>query len=366
MDLLERLYNDPKEGFIGADKIYRKAKAIDSSITKRQVVEWYKNQSFNQQFSINNKKRFDEFKIASDNPNEWQIDLAFWKKQPILSAVNINSRIGYAQLLKDKRSPTVKRAIEDFTNKHVVSAVFSDNGTEFTNNLTEKFFKDKSITHANAFAGDHTVLGKIDRFIRTIKMRLSTMKEAKHFSNITQKILDDIIANYNNTYHTSIKATPNQMKGKVIFDEIDHNKRIVEEVNKSIPIGSFVRYRLKSKTFQKEAAKWSKVVYEVMGLDGLKMKIKSKNNHVRFNPVNDLLIVNSEPNNADLKNNAIWEVEEVLDHKKLKNSKYKFLIKWLNHKEPTWEPQSNLRLVQKNRMSKLERDYFKSKGLETE
>jgi hypothetical protein len=98
--LLSKLYYDPKTGFIGANKLYKKAKelialtnesersattqtrreSIDKNITLKQVYDWYKTQTIIQEHS-NEKKRYPEFKIASDNPNEWQIDLAFWEKQ---------------------------------------------------------------------------------------------------------------------------------------------------------------------------------------------------------------------------------------------------------------------------------------------
>lgn len=356
--LLHKLYFNPLTGFIASDKLYRKANAIDKSITKKQVNEWYRKQTSIQKFSNHSKKRFSEFNIASDNPNEWQIDLAFWEKKPILIAVNINSRIGFAKLIKDKRAETINNAVEQLLRKYDVSAFMSDNGSEFTNNIVENFFKSNSITHANSFVGDHTVLGKIDRFIRTLKFRLTKMKESTYFKTLTQKILNDAIINYNNTYHSSIEATPNEMKGKVMFNEIEHNKNIVKQIQKEVPIGSLVRYRLKSKVFQKEGAKWSSVVYEVIGLDGLKMKIKSKNNHVIFAPVNDLKIVDASINNAPEDPNQLWEVEKIIDHQKQRNGKYKYLIKWIGYNDPSWESQDNLRLINKNEMSQLEKDYF--------
>lgn len=357
--LLTQLYYDPKTGFIGATKLYQKAKAIDKNITLKQVKEWYKTQGSIQQYSNQNKK-YPEFKITSNNPNEWQMDLAFWKKQPILITVNINSRIGYAKLLKNKQAATVQKAIDQFITEHKVSALMSDNGSEFTNQTVEKFFDRNSITHANSIPGDHTVLGKIDRFIRTIKARLTKMQDTMGFKKLTQKLLNDAIANYNNTTHSSINATPNEMEGRVIFDEIEHNKRVVKQVQKGIPTGSIVRYRLNPKPFEKEGARFSKAVYEVIGLDGLKMRIKLKNNHVLYKPINDLKIVKAEQSEAAIENNQIWEVSKIVDHKTLKNGKHKYLVKWVGYDDSfnTWEPQDNLRLVNKNRMSTVEKQYW--------
>lgn len=357
--LLQKLYFDPKSGYISSEKLYEKAKVIDPSITLKKVKAWYSEQPVIQIHSAVSTPRTQEFKIASNNPNEWQMDLAFWDKQPILITVNINSRIGYAKLLANKRADTVLKALEDFISNNTVTAVMSDNGSEFLNDRVKRFFKEKSITHANSIAGDHTVLGKIDRFIRTIKARLTKMKDSIKFKKLTQKLLNDAIYNYNNTTHSSIDATPNQMKGRVMFNEIEHNKEVIKKVQKALPPGSLVRYKLQSKTFDKEGAKWSQTVYEVIGLDGLKMRIKSKNNKILFKPVNDLKIVKSEQTNA-LEEGGIWEVEKILNYRKLPSGKVKYLLKWKGYAEPTWEPESNLRLVNKNLMSQLEKNYFSS------
>ena len=114
------------------------------------------------------------------------MDLAFWQKQPILIAININSRIGYGKLLPNKQSDTVQKAIDQFITEHRVTALMSDNGSEFTNGKVESFLHKNSITHANSIAGDHTVLGKIDRFIRTIKGRLTKMKDLFRFKKLTK------------------------------------------------------------------------------------------------------------------------------------------------------------------------------------
>ncbi|GMF37455.1 unnamed protein product [Phytophthora fragariaefolia] len=167
--------------------------------------------------------------IASNNPNEWQMDLAFWEKQPILISVNINSKIGFAKLLINKRAETALKAIEDFVGKNQVSAIFSDNGSEFINKSVESFFDEHSISHGNLIAGDHTVLGKIDRFIRTIKSKLTKMKHINRFKKLTQSILNEAIANYNNTHHSAINATPLEMRGKVMLDDIEYNKRLVKK-----------------------------------------------------------------------------------------------------------------------------------------
>jgi len=355
--LLKKLYYDPKIGFISATALYKKAKELNNSITLKQVRDWYKKQTDIQQHSAQNKK-FPEFKIASNNPNSWQMDLAFWQKQPIFIAININSRIGFAKLLKNKTAPVVRKAIEEFLSRNKTHSFTSDNGNEFMNKKVQELLTKEHISHYAGESGDHTILGKVDRFIRTLKSRLTKMFETGIFKKLTQKHLNDAISNYNDTEHSSIHATPNEMKGKVIFSENDHNQNVAKQVLESIPIGSKVRYKLKPKNpFQKEGAKYSKSVYEFIGLDGLKTHLRSKNNHVVYKPVNDIKIVEAQTTDADGRANDIYEAEKILSHKKLKNGQYKYLVKWADGSE-SWEPQKNLRIFNKNQMSQLEKNYF--------
>lgn len=42
----------------------------------------------------------------------------------------------------------------------------------------------------------------------------------------------------------------------------------------------------------------------------------------------------------------------------MKNGKNRYLVKWKGFDETTWEPQDNLRLINKNKMSTAEEIYF--------
>lgn len=175
---------------------------------------------------------------------------------------------------------------------------------------------------------------------------------------VTNKLLDDVISNYNNTAHRSIGMTPNDAKGIDIDSELEHNKKAMQELDNKLSVSSNVLYRLKKKNFDKEAARWSKAVYQVVGIDGYRVEIRSKNSHSLYKAPNDLKLVNAKATDATINKGEVVEVEEVLYHKKMKNGKYQYLIKWVGMDEPTWESQDNLRLVNKNKRSKLEVAYW--------
>lgn len=55
-ELLQKLYYNPQTGFQGLDKLYRKAKLIDSKVTKKKVKQWLDQQA-TQQITTEQKKK---------------------------------------------------------------------------------------------------------------------------------------------------------------------------------------------------------------------------------------------------------------------------------------------------------------------
>jgi outer membrane protein OmpA-like peptidoglycan-associated protein len=70
-------------------------------------------------------------------------------------------------------------------------------------------------------------------------------------------------------------------------------------------------------------------------------------------------MVNDATTDAPSAKNQVFEAEKILDHKKMRSGKYKYLVKWVGHGDSTWEPQDNLRLINKNKRSTLETEYWK-------
>ncbi|GMF37156.1 unnamed protein product [Phytophthora lilii] len=155
-------------------------------------------------------------------------------KRPILTAININSRLRYAKLLSNKTAATVLAALKAFVHLHTVDILTGDNGSEFMNSQVQEFFQTKKIEHYNNEPGDHGTMGKIERFNRTLKQRLTKMSPKR----ITQKLITDVIENYNTTFHRSIGMTPNEAKGKVMDADLSHNQVEAERIEKEFDVGS--------------------------------------------------------------------------------------------------------------------------------
>jgi hypothetical protein len=361
-ELLERLYNNPETGLISADKLYKKAKQIDATITRKIVNTFYKSYSQTQMSSVKRDKE-PHFKIVSHNPDSWQIDLMFFKDKIVLVGININSRVGYLRLLADKKQDTVLDAIKDFVTKKKVKVITSDNGSEFYNRRVNNYLRQNSIRQFNAAPGDHSILGLVDRFIRTIKQRLTKIRNIK----LDQKLLDKVVSNYNNTFHSSLNATPKQKQGVVNDDDIVYNMQLMNDVADKYQVGKHVRYKLeKENPFAKESSnKWSESVYKIINIDGYKLELRSKNGHTLYKSPNDVILVDADITEAtgNSKDN-IYEAEKILSHKYVgrgSKKQIRYLVLWTDGTQ-TYEPEKNLRLVEKNKPSMLEEAYFKQVG----
>jgi len=85
------------------------------------------------------------------------------------------------------------------------------------------------------------------------------------------KVLPDVIENYNNTYHRSIKATPNEIwEGK---KENPIERKVVESVLKK---GMHVRIKTKKSVFDKgDVQTFSRDIYEIIEKTGKKNTLKN-------------------------------------------------------------------------------------------
>jgi transposase InsO family protein len=76
----------------------------------------------------------------------------------------------------------------------------SDNGTEFLNHSFQSLLKSRGVRHITVHVGDHNRQGLIERFNRTLESIIALYQESRK-SNRYVNVLEDIVFNYNHTYH---------------------------------------------------------------------------------------------------------------------------------------------------------------------
>jgi hypothetical protein len=128
-ELLKKLYYKDLT-FGGVQNLYKKAKEAHPKITLKIVKEWLDKQ---QAAQLNNKPviKYDFKPIYSEQPYAFQIDLTFfprYKKQNennwvLFTAININTRFGYAYYAKDKESSTIINFITDLEKKTIINVL---------------------------------------------------------------------------------------------------------------------------------------------------------------------------------------------------------------------------------------------------
>ena len=109
-----------------------------------------------------------------------------------------------------------------------------DKGSEFYSSSFKKWLKDNDIEMYSTHNEGKSVVA--ERFIRTLKNKIY-----KHMTAVSKNVyidkLDDIVNEYNNTYHRTIKMKPIEVKNNTYIDSI-------KEVNDKDPkfkVGDHVR-----------------------------------------------------------------------------------------------------------------------------
>lgn len=290
-ELLKEIYYDPVSGYIGAKKLYEKAKIRDPTIKLKQVQEWLKEQPVYQIHKEDPSKK-NYLPIFSNTSKSFQIDLSFIPKYKkvnkgywiMLTAININTRLGYAYKMKSKTE--IYETILEFIRDAKPKTITSDQGSEFINKRVQDLFKDNNIEYHKVQAGDKHITGKVERFNRTIKERLNKYMTHRE-SPMWFDVLDDVIENYNNTVHSSIGQTPNSVspedEERIIKEEMLKTRAIINSRDK-IKEGDTVRVPLKKKIFDKGEPRYSTTTHTVTEINstGNAVKVSGKSNTYKY------------------------------------------------------------------------------------
>ncbi len=294
-DLLNKnnIFNDPKTGFIGAEKVLRRSKLINPNITMKQVKAFLNDNPINQVFQKPSKSNV--MPRIHRNIGHYQADLTFltrYKRQNnnyhiLLAVINVNTKYAYVEALKDKTQKAVYDAFKTIRKQalndgRTINVLQSDNGKEFQNSSITEWAEKHLIEHVFCERDDKKCLGVAERFNRTIKLMIEKYL-TKMDSNRWIDHLQDFVENYNSSYHSTIRNYPDQLE---IFDEVDlirksieHNLRIN---NSGYQKGDFVRLLNKRGTFEKEGQRFTTKIYLVEEVGLHSVRVQGKENKYNF------------------------------------------------------------------------------------
>ena len=133
--------------------------------------------------------------------------------------------------------------------------IWVDKGSEFYNNSFKKWLKDNDIEIYSTNNKGKSVVN--ERFIRTIKNKIY-----KYMTSISKNVyidkLDDIVKEYDNTYHKSIKMKPFDVKDNTYIDF----KKEFNEKNPKFKVGDHLRISKYKNIFAKGyVPNWSEEIF---------------------------------------------------------------------------------------------------------
>ena len=284
-DTIERyydLYNYPS-----GDKLYKLLKGDGYDYKKKDVLIFLSKKVEVQQFKEAKKSKLKEGHIISHEPNElWQLDIYYLQKyykknhgyKYILACMDIFTRKAYAIPMKSKDNESVYKATKELFNTADATPyiITSDSDSTFNSHEMQKLFHENHIYHRTVPVGDHSSLGVIDRFARTLKTILHKRFVKENSLNWVDPLFK-IVENYNNSPHSGIddikpnEATKPENIARIIDINLDKSKERSTFINE-FKEGDKVRIKVTGFT-KKSEGQYSDEVYIVKHSKGKSVEL---------------------------------------------------------------------------------------------
>ena len=176
----------------------------------------------------------------------------------LLCVIDIFSKYAWVALLRDKKCLSIVDAFQkilDDSNRKP-DKIWVDKSSEFYNNFFKKWLKDNDIEMYSIHNEGKSVVA--ERFIRTLKTKIY-----KYMTSVSKNIYVDkldIVGEYNNTFHRTIKMKPVNVKDNTY---IDFKKEIIDKGPK-FKVGDHVRISKYKNIFATGCTpNWSEEVFVV-------------------------------------------------------------------------------------------------------
>ena len=279
-------------------------------------------------FNLKDNKKYHLHKVSA--PDTWIIDLMIVKPLTYLITIEVNTRYCCAEILNEKindkdefakgdvkKTTTYLRALQRMINKGLsIKYLIGDGEGAFNSKLANEYYKDLGIKFYTVerqyenylpefmkkvdkkSSPYHTSLALIDRVIRTIRDMAYNMK----IGVITPKVMDEILNQYNNAYHSTLtkyaefKVTPMMVHNDRELEYFIVNRIKSENYNIVHSNGFLIKARVKVKVFndKKELEKRRSVIrpgeYSIVKFENGKYSIRDEKGKISKVPRFKLMI----------------------------------------------------------------------------
>ena len=213
-------------------------------------------------------RKFEKRKVYSTfKDNIWGVDLVDMQLLSkynkgirfLLCVIDIFSKYAWVVPLKDKKGISIVKAFQIILKQsnRKPNKIWVDKGFEFYNAYFKKWLRDNNIVMYSTHNEGKSVVA--ERFIRTLKSKIY-----RYMTSISKNVyidkLDDIVDEYNNTYHTTIKMKPIDVNDNTY---INTSKEIINKDPK-FKVGDHVRISKYKNIFTKGyMPNWSEEVFVI-------------------------------------------------------------------------------------------------------
>jgi len=213
--ILDSAYYDLDEptSYGSVDRLAKRAGA-----SKDKTLDWLKSQDV---YTLHRpvRRKFRRRRVYAKHVNDViqadLIDLQSFAKyndghRYALVVIDVFGKKGYGRAIRSKSAKHVKPALESILDELFPTPNFcqTDRGVEFLNHDVQTLFRERNIKHYWTM-NDEIKAAVVERWIRTLKSKIYkyfTHRNTYRWVDVLQTLIDG----YNNTYHRSIKMTPNQ------------------------------------------------------------------------------------------------------------------------------------------------------------
>ena len=213
-------------------------------------------------------RKFKKRKVYSTfKDNIWGVDLADMQLLSkynkgirfLLCVIDVFSKYAWVVPLKDKKGISIVKAFQSILKQsnRKPNKICVDKGSEFYNAYFKKWLRDNDIVMYSKHNEEKSVVA--ERFIKTKKSKIY-----KYMTSISKNVyidkLDDIVDESNNTYHTTVKMKPADVKDNTYINAD-------KEINNKDPkfkVGDHVRISKYKNIFAKGyMPNWSEEVFVI-------------------------------------------------------------------------------------------------------
>ena len=178
----------------------------------------------------------------------------------LLAVIDVFSKYGWLIPLKDKTGKSVASALKTIYEERKPEKMWVDKGKEFYN----KDVKDLIELYSTENEEKSSV---VERWIRMMKEKMWKYFTANS-TNVYINALADLVGEYNNTRHSSIKMTPvnaSKKENKLrVWRNLYPEHLEIHDVNPKFSVGNKVRISKKKKTFEKGyTTRWTEEIFTI-------------------------------------------------------------------------------------------------------